>query len=58
MVPPMRVARCPIYKKELSERGNSFPFCSARCKLVDAGNWFEGSYRIQEEPAEPNWGGN
>lgn len=58
MVAAMKVARCPICKKELSKRSKSFPFCSARCKLVDAGNWFEGSYRIQEAPVEPSWGEN
>lgn len=24
------------------------PFCSARCKLLDLGNWFDGAYRVSE----------
>jgi endogenous inhibitor of DNA gyrase (YacG/DUF329 family) len=24
------------------------PFCSARCKLVDLGNWFNETYRVSE----------
>lgn len=51
--------RCPICRRELaprsfpsegqaaSERAPSpHPFCSARCKLIDLGNWLDGSYRI------------
>ncbi len=43
----MKAARCAICKKQLPERAKNFPFCSERCKLVDAGNWFEGSYRVE-----------
>jgi len=52
----MKAARCPICKKELSNRAKNFPFCSARCKLVDVGNWFEGSYRVEADRAMPTWG--
>jgi endogenous inhibitor of DNA gyrase (YacG/DUF329 family) len=24
------------------------PFCSARCKLLDLGNWFNEAYRVSE----------
>ncbi len=54
----MKRVRCPICRKELTKRVKSFPFCSARCKLVDAGNWFEGTYRIEAERIEPTWGDN
>ena len=54
----MKPIRCPICKKQLSKRTKSFPFCSARCRLVDAGNWFEGTYRIESVDPEPNWGEN
>ena len=35
------------------------PFCSARCKLLDLGNWLEDKYRVSEpleapENDEPN----
>jgi hypothetical protein len=40
---------CPICKAVLENAPDDFaprPFCSARCKLVDLGNWFDESYRI------------
>lgn len=43
---------CPTCKgprKPQSENG-SFPFCSARCKLADLGNWLDGSYSLGAEP--------
>ena len=55
---PMKAARCPICKKALAERIKNFPFCSARCKLVDAGNWFDGSYRVEAGPTDVSWGEN
>jgi hypothetical protein len=58
IVDAMRDRRCPICKEELAERTKNFPFCSARCKLVDAGNWFEGTYRIEAERIEATWGEN
>jgi len=27
-------------------KGNFFPFCSERCKLIDMGAWFNGEYKI------------
>ena len=56
IVAPMRDRRCPICKKPVAERTRSFPFCSARCKLVDAGNWMQGVYRIESERTEGPWG--
>ena len=29
-----------------------FPFCSARCREVDLGNWFSNKYVIPGEPVE------
>lgn len=45
---------CPICKRavplELASAGAvPFPFCSARCKLVDLGAWLDGAYRIPGE---------
>lgn len=40
---------CPICKTVLENAADDFeprPFCSARCKLVDLGNWLNESYRI------------
>lgn len=38
--------RCPICKKEVKEGAPHRPFCSARCKDVDLGNWLNEAYRI------------
>ncbi len=54
---PMRAVRCPICKKALEARTKNFPFCSARCKLIDAGNWLEGSYRVADRD-DGAWGEN
>jgi len=47
---------CPNCKKDLFYRKIEdlpyFPFCSDRCKLIDFGEWLDGSHRI-EEPI--NW---
>ncbi|NOZ63381.1 MAG: DNA gyrase inhibitor YacG [Caldiserica bacterium] len=45
--------RCSYCKKEITwQEGDPlppyFPFCSARCKLVDLGSWLEEEYRIKE----------
>lgn len=28
---------------------SSFPFCSARCRMVDLGRWLDGSYALDPE---------
>jgi endogenous inhibitor of DNA gyrase (YacG/DUF329 family) len=52
----MKAAGCPICKKELAQRTKNFPFCCARCKVVDAGNWFEGAYRVETDRDDFSWG--
>ena len=37
--------RCPICKKTVSDDAHR-PFCSARCKRIDLGNWLTGAYKI------------
>ncbi len=54
----MKTAPCPICKKSLTKRTKNFPFCTARCKLVDAGNWFEGAYRVEPTRDDFSWGEN
>ncbi len=40
---------CPICRKPTdSALDADFPFCSARCRLLDLGNWADGSYRFSE----------
>lgn len=46
---------CPICKRVLEAAPDDFeyrPFCSARCKKVDLGNWLNEKYRISE-PLRP-----
>ena len=45
--------KCPICKKVEVELGDpEFPFCSARCRTIDLGNWATEKYKISE-PANP-----
>ena len=48
---------CPICKKAIASgapraSNAAFPFCSARCRQVDLGNWLSESYRVPAEPSE------
>jgi endogenous inhibitor of DNA gyrase (YacG/DUF329 family) len=43
--------KCPICKKPTdSETTEEFPFCSARCRELDLGNWATEKYKV----AAPN----
>jgi endogenous inhibitor of DNA gyrase (YacG/DUF329 family) len=39
---------CPICRKPVPPRAANpaFPFCSARCKLLDLGKWLGEEYRV------------
>jgi len=37
---------CPICKKEVALGDAEFPFCSARCRTIDLGNWASGKYVV------------
>jgi uncharacterized protein len=39
--------KCPICKREVKLDDPFMPFCSARCKDVDLGNWAEGKYSFE-----------
>ena len=47
---------CPICQRELppaqGEAAKARPFCSARCKTVDLGNWLGDGYVIPGAPME------
>lgn len=43
---PELTLRCPICKKEAKSTEADFPFCSARCRTIDLGNWSSGEYVI------------
>lgn len=41
--------RCPICKTVTDSEGNpEFPFCSARCRQQDLGNWAAEKYVVSE----------
>jgi endogenous inhibitor of DNA gyrase (YacG/DUF329 family) len=43
---------CPICKKPADIGSDVFPFCSARCRLVDLNRWMEGRYAVSR-PLDP-----
>jgi endogenous inhibitor of DNA gyrase (YacG/DUF329 family) len=53
--------RCPVCDRVMPGQDRRewppFPFCSARCRLIDLGRWLGEEYRIpataKESPAEP-----
>ena len=57
--PPRRIVRCPncggdsVYAPENAYR----PFCSARCKNVDFGDWAAERFRMQATPP-PDYDGS
>ena len=50
----MPTYECPICQKHITvtakEEAPYRPFCSERCKMVDLGRWFDGTYRVTESP--------
>lgn len=48
-----RFVKCPTCGKEIpwTEAQRWRPFCSERCKLIDLGDWADGSNAIPGEPA-------
>jgi len=47
---------CPVCRKTLppqvTEKTETFPFCSDRCRNVDLFRWSEGKYSIVEDLAD------
>ena len=43
--------KCPICKTEMqvSDKFETRPFCSPRCKKMDLANWLDGSYTLPRE---------
>jgi endogenous inhibitor of DNA gyrase (YacG/DUF329 family) len=37
---------CPTCKTPVAADAETFPFCQARCKLLDLGNWLTGRYVV------------
>ena len=38
--------KCPICKKDVSLDDPESPFCGARCRIIDLGNWAQEKYKI------------
>jgi endogenous inhibitor of DNA gyrase (YacG/DUF329 family) len=48
--PSGKTVKCPACGKPAAWEGNpSRPFCSERCRLMDLGQWADGSYAIPAE---------
>ncbi len=57
----MPAFECPICRRVLTvakpDDAPFRPFCSQRCKMVDLGRWFDGTYRLSE-PVNGSAGSN
>lgn len=47
------ILRCPTCRTVVTEQGESFPFCSDRCRVIDLGKWASGAYRISSPVLDP-----
>ena len=45
--------RCPTCRVIVLEKGENFPFCSDRCRVIDLGRWASGGYRISSPVLDP-----
>ena len=41
--------RCPTCRGGVERGALTFPFCSARCRYIDLGRWFNEEYRVTSE---------
>jgi len=48
-----RSLRCPICRKIVLRTETEFPFCSARCRLIDLGKWASGAYVVSTPVTDP-----
>ncbi|MDX9730880.1 MAG: DNA gyrase inhibitor YacG, partial [Bdellovibrionales bacterium] len=48
------IVRCPQCgtSTEFSPQNQFRPFCSERCRLIDLGQWADGSYKVPVPPDE------
>ena len=43
--------KCPTCRGVSTREGNKvFPFCCARCQMVDLGRWLSEEYRVPDQP--------
>jgi uncharacterized protein len=46
--------RCPTCRKIVLRNEPEFPFCSARCRVIDLGKWASGGYVISTPITDPD----
>jgi len=52
--PVIHIVKCPRCRTPVAYEGNpSRPFCSERCRLIDLGNWADGTYAIPTSNPNP-----
>ena len=44
--PQPRTSKCPTCRTPVADSAATFPFCSARCKTIDLGRWFNEDYKV------------
>jgi len=49
-----KILRCPTCKAIVDGKGENFPFCSDRCRVIDLGKWASGGYRISSPILDPD----
>lgn len=50
----LKSLRCPGCSASVAAKGEFFPFCSDRCRLIDLGKWASGGYRISSPILDPD----
>jgi len=51
-------SKCPTCGQAARAQGNqAFPFCTARCQLIDLGRWLGEEYRIPAGGGDASGGG-
>ena len=48
-----KTLRCPTCRTIVLPKGEDFPFCSDRCRLIDLGKWASGGYVISSPIHDP-----
>ena len=49
----MKMLRFPTCRAIVLAKGEDFPFCSDRCRLIDLGKWASGGYVISSPIHDP-----
>jgi endogenous inhibitor of DNA gyrase (YacG/DUF329 family) len=53
---PPTIVPCPTCGREVpwTDESSYRPFCSARCRLIDLGEWLDEGYRISDATDAPS----